>query len=44
MDQRPNTIKLEEDIGRTLFDINHRHVFLDPPQRNEKKNKQMGPN
>ena len=27
MDQRPNTIKLEEDIGRTLFDINHSNVL-----------------
>ena len=26
---RPNTIKLlEENIGRTLFDINHRKIFL----------------
>ena len=28
---RPDTIKfLEENIGRTLFDINHRNIFLDP--------------
>ena len=29
---RPDTIKLlEENIGRTLFDINHRKIFFDPP-------------
>ena len=28
----PNTIKLlEENIGRTLFDINHSKIFFDPP-------------
>ena len=31
---RPDTIKLlEEYIGRTLFDINHSKIFLDPPPR-----------
>ena len=31
---RPATIKLlEENIGRTLFDINHSKIFLDPPPR-----------
>ena len=31
---RPDTIKLlEENIGRTLFDINHSNNFLDPPPR-----------
>ena len=31
---RPDTIKLlEENIGRTLFDINHRKIFSDPPPR-----------
>ena len=31
---RPDTIKLlEESIGRTLFDINHSKIFLDPPPR-----------
>ena len=31
---RPNTIKLlEENIGRTLFDINHSKSFSDPPPR-----------
>ena len=28
---KPATIKLlEENIGRTLFDINHSSIFLDP--------------
>ena len=31
---RPDTVKLlEENIGRTLFDINHSNIFLDPPLR-----------
>ena len=31
---RPDTIKLlEENIGRTFFDINHRKIFFDPPPR-----------
>ena len=31
---RPNTIKLlEENIGRTLFDINNSNIFLDPSPR-----------
>ena len=31
---RPNTIKLlEENIGRTLYDINHSKILLDPPPR-----------
>ena len=31
---RPDTIKLlEENIGRTLFDINHSKIFLDAPSR-----------
>ena len=31
---RPDTIKLlEENIGRTLFDINHRNIFFDSPPR-----------
>ena len=31
---RPDTIKLlEENIGRTLYDINHNKTFFDPPPR-----------
>ena len=31
---RPDTIKLlEENIGRTLFDINHSKILCDPPPR-----------
>ena len=31
---RPNTIKLlEENIGRTLYDINNHKIFFDPPPR-----------
>ena len=31
---RPDAIKLlEENIGRTLFDINHSKIFFDPPPR-----------
>ena len=45
---RPDTIKLlEENIGRTLSDINCSNIFLDPPPRVMKmktKNKQMEPN
>ena len=45
---RPDTIKLlEENIGRTLFDIIHSKIFFDPtPRVTEKKNKnkQMVPN
>ena len=50
MDRRPkcklDTIKLlEENRGRTLFDINLSNMFFDPPPRVLKnKNKQMGPN
>ena len=30
----PDTIKLlEENIGRTLFDINHSMILFDPPAR-----------
>ena len=43
---KPETIRLlGENIDRTLFDINHSNIFLDPPPRlNKSKNKQMGPN
>ena len=31
---RPDTIKLlEENIGKTLFDINHSNILLDSPSR-----------
>ena len=31
---RPDTIKLlEENIGRTLYDISHRKILFDPPPR-----------
>ena len=31
---RPETIKLlEENIGKTLFDINHSKILYDPPLR-----------
>ena len=29
----PNTIKLEENIGRTLFAINHSKILFDSPPR-----------
>ena len=45
---RPETIKLlEENIGKTLFNINHSRILYDPPPRilgKKNKNKQMGPN
>ena len=43
---RLDTIKLlEENIGRTLFDINCSNTFLDPPpNENKNKNKQIGSN
>ena len=42
---RPETIKLlEENIGRTLDDINQRKILYDPPPRvMEIKTKQVGP-
>ena len=31
---RPDTIKLlKENIGRTLYDINHSKILFDPPPR-----------
>ena len=44
---RPETIKLlEENIGKTLSDINHSRILYDPPPRVKeiKAKKQMGPN
>ena len=45
---RPEIIKLlEENIGSTLYDINHRKIPLwstSQSNGNENKNKQMGPN
>ena len=39
---RPETTKLlEENIGRTLDDINQSKILYDPPLRN--KSKQVGP-
>ena len=37
---RPDTIKLsEENIGRTLYDINHSKILSDPPPREREINK-----
>ena len=34
LDVRPDSIKLlEENIGRTLYDINHGKILFDPPPR-----------
>ena len=34
LNRRPDTIKfLEENIGRTLSDINYSNIFSDPPVR-----------
>ena len=45
---RPETIKLlEENIGRTPFDINHSRILYDPPPRVmeiKAKIKKMGTN
>ena len=44
---RPETIKLLENIGKTLSDLHHSRILYDPPPRNtgnKSKNKQMGPN
>ena len=45
---RPETIKLlEENIGKTLSNINHSRILYDPLLRVmeiKAKNKQMGPN
>ena len=38
---RPDSIKLlEENIGRTLYDMNHSNILFDPPPREmERKTK-----
>ena len=45
---RLETIKLlEENLGKTLSDINHSRILYDPTSQsngNKSKNKQMGPN
>ena len=44
---RPDTVTLlEENIGRTLFDINHSKILFDPrPRKMEiKKKTTVGPN
>ena len=44
---RPETTKLEKNIGRTLFDINHINFFwgfVSSSKGNKSKNKQMGLN
>ena len=42
---RPETIKLlEENIDRTLNDINQSKIFYDPRNGNKNKNKQVRPN
>ena len=45
---RPETITLfEENIGKTLSDVNHSRILYDPSPRVmeiKAKNKQMGPN
>ena len=46
INKRHDTIKLEENIGKTFSDINHTNVFLhQSPKAIEikNKNKQMGP-
>ena len=48
LDVRPDAIKLlEENVGSTLYDINHSKILFEPPLQsngNKNKNKQMGPN
>ena len=34
---RPETVKLEEDIGRILLDVNHTSIFLDQPPKTKSK-------
>ena len=48
LNRRPETIKLlEENIDKTLSEINHSRILYDPPPRVmeiTEKIKQMGPN
>ena len=40
---RLDSIKLlEENIGRTLFDINHSKIFFDPPPRVRSEERRVG--
>ena len=42
---RPEPIKLsEENIGRTLDEINETKILYHPPNGNKNKSKQVGPN
>ena len=44
---RPETIKILENIAKTLSDINHSRILYEPPSQNignKSKNRQMGPN
>ena len=40
---RQHTIKLEENIGREVFDINCSNIFLSPLKGNKSKNNKWDP-
>ena len=45
LNERPETIKLiEENIGRTLSDINHNKILYDPSSREKETKPKMEPN
>ena len=45
LNARSESIKLLEEIGKTLSNINHSRILYEPPPNVSKsKNKQMGPN